>query len=216
VVSPQDVAEILVEFDRPWWIAVGWAIDAFTGTTRDHEDIDVGIFRRDMPRLWWTLDRAVHLWSVSRDGMRPLDASRPRADRRAGQVLLRENAHAPWLIDFLLTPQHNGALVNRRDRSVVAQLDEVTLTDPDGVRFLRHEIVLTFNAKHARPKDGADLERVLPLLSDLQRRQLDTYLRNREPTHQWIPLLHSRRDSSPPGRRTSAPTRGASSVGESP
>jgi Aminoglycoside-2''-adenylyltransferase len=33
--------ELFEEFGRPWWIAGGWAIEAFTGVSRHHEDIDV-------------------------------------------------------------------------------------------------------------------------------------------------------------------------------
>ena len=27
-------------FDRPWWLVGGWAIEAFTGAPREHEDLD--------------------------------------------------------------------------------------------------------------------------------------------------------------------------------
>ena len=45
---PREVAAFFAELDAPWWIAGGWAIDLFLGRqTREHEDIDVQILRRD-------------------------------------------------------------------------------------------------------------------------------------------------------------------------
>jgi Aminoglycoside-2''-adenylyltransferase len=46
--SPQEVAQFFAPLTVPWWIAGGWAIDLFLGRqTREHEDIDVQILRRD-------------------------------------------------------------------------------------------------------------------------------------------------------------------------
>jgi hypothetical protein len=43
------VAALLAGIDSPWWIAGGWALDLFIGDqTRAHEDLDVGILRRDV------------------------------------------------------------------------------------------------------------------------------------------------------------------------
>ncbi len=43
-----EVAGVLREFRRPWFVAGGWAIDFFLGrVTRAHEDVDVAIFRED-------------------------------------------------------------------------------------------------------------------------------------------------------------------------
>jgi hypothetical protein len=39
--SRAQAKELFDEFGRPWWIAGGWAIEAFTGVSRHHEDIDV-------------------------------------------------------------------------------------------------------------------------------------------------------------------------------
>jgi len=49
---PEDARRWLEEFGAPWWIAGGWALDLFVGhETRAHEDLDVGCFRADLPRL---------------------------------------------------------------------------------------------------------------------------------------------------------------------
>lgn len=44
----QEVTTFFAALLVPWWIAGGWAIDLFLGRqTREHQDIDVLILRRD-------------------------------------------------------------------------------------------------------------------------------------------------------------------------
>jgi hypothetical protein len=37
---------VLAGLDVPWWVAGGWAVEAFTGVARSHEDIDLSVLRR--------------------------------------------------------------------------------------------------------------------------------------------------------------------------
>ena len=65
-------------FDRPWWIVGGWAIEAFTGVPREHEDLDLSILSCDIPALreptWAT---RWHLWSNHGGTLRPLNERFP-------------------------------------------------------------------------------------------------------------------------------------------
>jgi hypothetical protein len=46
--DPAVLPDLLGGVDAPWWLAGGWAIDAFLGrVTRVHEDTDVLVLRRD-------------------------------------------------------------------------------------------------------------------------------------------------------------------------
>jgi Aminoglycoside-2''-adenylyltransferase len=46
--NPDKAATCFAALHVPWWIAGGWAIDLFLGRqTREHEDLDVLILRRD-------------------------------------------------------------------------------------------------------------------------------------------------------------------------
>jgi len=46
--DPAALPDLLAGVGAPWWLAGGWAIDAFVGrVTRVHEDIDVLVLRRD-------------------------------------------------------------------------------------------------------------------------------------------------------------------------
>jgi len=47
--TPPQAADRLAGLAARWWIVGGWAVDAFSGIPRDHEDIDVAFFRADLP-----------------------------------------------------------------------------------------------------------------------------------------------------------------------
>ncbi len=166
-----------------WWIAGGYCIEAFTGVSRPHEDIDVSMFRRDIPALRRALEGRLHIWSAG-DGLRPVDDDNPEPRASADQVWLREHALSPWRADVLLNPDIDGRWVSRRDRTFSAPLEDVTWVS-SGIRYLNPEIALAFKAKLARPKDERDLAVTLPLLDDAARGWLADYLRRCEPEHPW-------------------------------
>jgi hypothetical protein len=166
-----------------WWIAGGYAVEAFTGVPRAHEDIDVSIFRRDIPALRTGLEGRLHIWSAG-NGLRPVNDDNPEPRPEADQVWLRAHALSPWRADVLLNPDLDGRWVSRRDPTYHAPLDDVTWRR-DGIRFLRPEIALAFKAKLARPKDEHDLAVALPLLDAAARAWLADYLARCEPEHPW-------------------------------
>src|SRR4051794_40968776 len=46
------VARVMDGFSHPWFVSGGWAIDLFVErVTREHQDLEVGIFRRDQEPL---------------------------------------------------------------------------------------------------------------------------------------------------------------------
>ncbi|MGK8512709.1 nucleotidyltransferase domain-containing protein [Nocardia asiatica] len=188
-VTPADVGEVLGDIGAPWWVAGGWAIDAFTGTRREHSDVDVAMFRADLPALRTAARGRLHIWSAGPDGIRPVDDRYPDVADNADQVWLRAGARSPWLIDLLLNPGQDGAWVNRRDPAMVAPLDEVTWIAADRVRYLRPELVLIYKVKQSRPKDREDLERTWPKLDDAQRTTVRTYMSTHYPQHEWLTLL---------------------------
>jgi Aminoglycoside-2''-adenylyltransferase len=185
--SPYTPAQAREVFDGTgvrWWVAGGYAVEAFTGVPREHEDIDVSIFRRDVPVLRGALESRLHLWSAGSGGLRPVDDEFPEPAADADQIWLRAHALSPWRADVLLNPDDHGRWVSRRDPSFTAPLQEVTW-QRDGVRYLRPEIVLAFKAKHARSKDERDFAVTLPLLDDSARNWLADYLARMEPDHRW-------------------------------
>ena len=181
----------LAGWDRPWWIAGGRSIEAYTGVVREHEDVDVAFFRRDVASLHALLSPRFDLWAAGSGTLKPLgwDHGRrvaPVLPEWSGQVWLREHALAPWQIDFVATPDEDGRWVFKRDPSCIADLDEVTWVDADGVRYQRPEVTLAFKAHLMRPKDEADLAAALPALSPSEAGWLRDRLRALHPDgHAW-------------------------------
>ncbi len=182
--TPQQAKEVFDPTGLTWWIAGGWAIEAFTGEPRPHEDIDVSMWRKDVLSLVDVLDGSFHVWAAGPDGLCPLYDDRKTMPERADQVWLRQHALGPWLADCVLNRDRNGRWVSRRDPDFDAPLSEVTW-EREGIRYYNPEIVLSFKAKLARPKDERDFDVTLPLLDDRARAFLADYLRRKEPAHPW-------------------------------
>ena len=62
---PRHIRSLLHGFDRPWWVAGGWAVDLCVGRlTRPHKDIEIALFRNDQSALQehlggWNLRKVV-------------------------------------------------------------------------------------------------------------------------------------------------------------
>lgn len=49
-------------FDRPWWIIGGWSLEAYSGISRLHEDMDISILSSDAEAFRPLLDSAAKAW----------------------------------------------------------------------------------------------------------------------------------------------------------
>lgn len=182
--APLSPARVAAWFDGasfPWWVAGGWAIDAFTGSSRDHEDVDIAVFRANLPAVRQQLS-GLHLWAAIDGTLRPLLPDLPEPEAY-DQIWVRRNAFSPWLFEVLLTPGDGDAWVNKRDAGKSIPLDEATFLAADGVRYLAPELVLVMKAKHSRRKDDDDLARALPLLDTRQRQRLREWVAQLHPGH---------------------------------
>jgi hypothetical protein len=170
--TPPQVAVLLGPFDGPWWIAGGNAIDLFVGTaTRDHDDIDVAIFRDHWPSVADTLGG----W-----------------DFRMGdnQVWARPHDGAPWQVELLLEDRAGNEWRYRRNHEVSLPVSELGLVDERGIPFERPEIVLLYKAtRHTDPKHQADLDAALPKMGIGARAWLVGALDVAHPGHPWIGKL---------------------------
>jgi hypothetical protein len=185
--EPLTLAEAKAMFDPlgiPWWIAGGQAAEAFHGVPRAHEDVDISMFRKDLPIIRAALGGRFHLWSAGSGMLRPVTDRFPDLHDESDQVWLREHALAPWRADLVLNPDREGEWVCRRDPTFVAPLDDVTW-ERDGIRYLNPEIVLAFKARQQRSKDEHDFAASLPLLDDRAIGWLASYLDRCEPGNVW-------------------------------
>lgn len=186
---PEEVAAVLRGCRVPWWIAGGYAIDAFVGELdrRPHGDVDVGLLAGDQHVLrghfadWeaWCADPPGTLrpWRLDETLAEPIH-----------DVWLRPAADEPWRVAFVLNPHAGGTWVYRRDPRVRRSLDELVWR-LDGVPYLVPEVQLLFKAKTVRPKDEQDFSDACPLLDDAQRNWLRDALVTAHPGHVWLRRL---------------------------
>lgn len=190
-IRPTDVADLLDGFPGPWWIAGGWALDLFVGRqTRDHDDIDVAILRRDQLRLHdhlrdWDLRFATPGHVLEPWDGRPLAAS--------VHVLWARRSHAvtaPWTCEFVLNEERDGCWAFRRNLAVKRALEGICL-HAGTLPYLRPEIVLLYKAKEPTEKDELDFATVEPRLSPSERRWLHVALESTHPGHRWLERLRT-------------------------
>ncbi|MBA3233936.1 MAG: hypothetical protein H0T17_08325 [Propionibacteriales bacterium] len=181
--TPDQAKPVFDGIGLTWWIAGGWSIEAFTGTARKHEDIDVSMWRRDVPALVQALAGRYDVWAAG-GSLTPLYDDKLEMPETADQVWIRRHALAPWRADCVVNRDRDGRWVSRRDSDLEAPLEEVTW-ERDGIRYLNPEITLSFKAKLHRPKDNQDLAAALPLLNDDARAYLADFLARHEPDHPW-------------------------------
>lgn len=186
---PGEAAAILDGLDGPWWIVGGWAIEAFTGRQREHEDLDVCILARDLPRLIEHFHGSHHVWATGGGMMCPILSVDQALPGWLHQIWIRETASEPWLLDVIITPDEDGRWVFQRDPAYVDDLEAVTWTANDGTVYQNPEITLAFKAAHARPKDTADLRSALSHLTPEARRWLRETVVRLYPDHSWLALF---------------------------
>lgn len=184
--DPAGLAAFMADYDREWWVVGGWAIDAFTGRHRPHEDIDAVIWLRDLPRFLELVGDRHHVWSAGSGMIRPVNAQWPEPHPGSGQVWLRDHAQAPWFLDCLLSEDRDGLWVSRREDDHVVPLEDVTWVADDGIRYMRPEVVLHHKARHARTKDTADLAVAWPLLGAAEQDWLREAVRRERADHPWL------------------------------
>jgi hypothetical protein len=131
-----DAAALLAGYPGQWWVVGGRAIEAFTGVTRPHEDIDIALRRTDLHQFRVHVADRFHIW-LNQDGtLTPIfhddEDTWPTDFFNCGCA---ETTPTPWEFDMLFEPGEPGVWVNRRWPSMVRPLDDVTWTGPSGVRY---------------------------------------------------------------------------------
>jgi hypothetical protein len=184
--DPAGAVDFMAGYRGEWWIVGGWAIEAYTSVPRRHEDIDVVIWRRDLPLLREHAGNRHHLWSAGSGAIRPVNDDWPEPHEQAGQVWLRDHATAPWFLDCILSEDVDGQWLSRRDPDHVAPLEDVTWVADDGIRYMRPEVVLQHKARLLRPKDTVDLVTTWPLLEAEARGWLRGAVRKERADHPWL------------------------------
>lgn len=185
--TPKGVARLMRGSNIRWWIIGGWAIDAFTGKPREHEDIDVSFFRADLPALLDHLAPRYCVWTNLGGTIRPL---RKPEDLIEGsrQLWVRRDGGSPWVMDLAMNPHDGDSWISVRDEQIRMPIDDATF-EVDGISYLRPEIVVAMKAKWERSKDDRDLAEILPRLDASRTAWLKQTLLQIHPGHRWLKLL---------------------------
>lgn len=192
--QPHEVAELFSTLNAPWWIAGGWAIDLFLGTrTREHDDIDIQVLRRDQQAIrallrGWDVQEAHPTTPQSAWPFREWELDQPL---RAGvhDVWCRASQTAPWSFQLMIADTDGDQWLCRRDPHIHRPLTTIGHQTRDGIPYLVPEIQLLYKAKGLRPKDEADFINALPHLDQQSRRWLAEALAIVHPGHPWLVQL---------------------------
>jgi hypothetical protein len=188
---PWQAKVLFAGFDRPWWVAGGWAIDLYLGhQTREHHDLDIGLFacdqaaaQRYLARCGWELHCAdppgsLRPWAEGED--LPLTVH---------DVWCRRSHDAPWELQLMLNPGHDGHWLSRRDPRIRLPAPQAVLRSGDGIPYLAPQVQLHFKAKSPRDQDEADFDAILPNLDKPARSWLRQSISATFAEHPWLTRL---------------------------
>jgi hypothetical protein len=181
--TPREVADRLAGTSVPWCVTGGWALDLFRGEqTRAHHDIEIGVPAGRFAEL---RERFAGLAIDAVGDRRIWESATPRALDATHQTWLRDPATGRYLLD-VFRERHDGTTwICRRDETIRLPYTQIIRHTADGIPFMIPELVLLFKAKYGRPKDQADFDGALPLLTPAQRSTLSALLARVHPGHPW-------------------------------
>jgi hypothetical protein len=182
---PQDAADMFRGYAGRWWIAGGWAIEAFTGVPRPHGDLDPSIPRSDVAALRQHVSGRLDVWQADDGALRPMVDQETPLPETCGNLWLRPSGADPWEYDVILMNATSTTWKYKRDARISLPLEEILWTR-EGISYLRPEVQLLHKAPGLRQKDQADFDACLPLLGPHARTWLRTTLGIAHPGHPWL------------------------------
>lgn len=192
--APLNVIRLLAHFPKRWCVCGGWSIDFFLGyESRDHEDVEILVYRADQLELQahlkdWPLHKVVShgdgtadvvLWQEGEWLALPIHQIRSFASE-----------HIPQF-DFMLNECRGEAWAYRRNPAVTRLFTQAERRTASGVPFLSPELALLYKAHHCREKDQHDFDLVHARLGPEARSWLITALETCYPGHRWLDVLRT-------------------------
>ncbi len=192
------VARLMAGYPRLWFVSGGWAIDLFVDrVTREHEDLEVGVFREDQVLLYrhlsgWKLHKSAK--GPDGDAWVPWDEGEWLALPIFQLLALRTEATTgvpPELaeFEFFLNDRAGDAWQFRRNPATTRPLAALTLRSRRGIPIIAPEVQLLHKARHHRPKDDHDFELARDHLSAEGRAWLKAALLTNHPDDPWLAEL---------------------------
>jgi hypothetical protein len=199
-VEVNELSALLSAAPNPWGFAGGWAIDLHLGyQSRDHDDLDVLVFDRDVDRFAEALATRLQLFGEKPASGERFDWQRgralePGAEALAAEVVIGKLSRK---VQFLVARTDGDEWVYHRGRGITRfPLAEVFL-DHGATRYVTPRLVLLFKSRQMRPKDDADFRAVSPALQSVEAAWLLDRVRRWQADHPWIEqLLEISRESA--------------------
>ncbi len=189
--SVAEAAGIFRDLPATWWVAGGWAIDAFLGhQSREHGDLDIAVLRRDQLIVQdhlaeWELHAAV---GGGKLGPWPAGQKLPLS---VHDIWCRRHESAPWSMQLMLEEAEEDQWLYRRQGSVQRSLASLVSTIK-GIPYLAVEVQFLYKARdHDQAKNDADWRSCVHVLNSDQRRWLQDALTAVHPGHPWIGPLQA-------------------------
>jgi hypothetical protein len=159
----------MAAFPGKWAIAGGWALDLFLGqVTREHDDVEVAIFRDDQRGLRDYL--YLNGWSFEAQ-VGPARGDRERWDGRQWLEPPVHEIHATSPdgdehLEILLNERRGRQWRYRRSAAVSLPIDRAIRRGAWNVPVLAPEVVLLYKSKDPRAKDRLDFRAVVERLDE--------------------------------------------------
>ena len=185
---PLQVQFLMRDFKPQWFVAGGWAIDLYLEkVTRQHDDIEIAIFRQDQSALQnylddWTLKKVVN--GELSDWQRG-----ERLELPIFEIHCFNKSSEPQFLEVLFDQTNSDEWLFRRNEKVIKPLSELFLTSNSGIKFLRPEVVLLYKSKNPRSKDEQDFEAVAKRLDAESKQWLKNALAVCCAEHHWLQRL---------------------------
>src|SRR4051794_4598563 len=188
--TPEQLDDVMSVVSARWWLAGGWAIDAFLGRrTRDHDDIDVQILRPEHVAVRAALSEWDAHAADPPGTLRPWPVGEELAPE-VHDIWVRRSAGDPWRFQLMIADVDGDEWVYRRDDRIRRPVAELTgPVSSRGRRVLAPEVQLLYKSKGLRPKDEADFAAAHPALDSAQRSWLADALATVSPSHPWLAHL---------------------------
>lgn len=190
------VCRFMADFRGKWWVGGGWAIDMWLGRqTRDHEDIEICIYRHDQAAIaalcpdWQFLTPIDNDWAPIAHGTQ-LAPPQFMLQLQQTPTIVTTVPKMPPTFEFLLNDRDGDMWFQPDEPEVRLPADQVYGVTPLGVPAAAPEVVLLHKAWTVeRTKDDHDFHQIQGQLRDGQRAWLVRHIVRTRPDHRWLPLL---------------------------
>jgi aminoglycoside-2''-adenylyltransferase len=189
--EPRQVLRLLHDLPCPWGIAGGWAVDLFLDrVTREHQDIEVAIFRDDQLVLQDYLSFRGWSFECVRNGRLYPWLKREALAAPVHEIWGRSEGEPPQRLEVLLNERTTDAFIFRRDPRIKMPIERAFFKSKSGIPILAPEIVMLYKSKRATEhKEQLDFSNIAGALSAEQRQWLLESLGAMDPEHDWLTPL---------------------------